>query len=439
MTGGDRDGTAPDPAARGASYSLTRRLTARVLLLVALGWLAAAAGAMWVLGHETGETLDHALLHEAQLLARLAGQGIALPPTVGDDRTLRIVGPDLLPTGPAAGNAVDGPRPWPAPPAPGAELWGGDGWSVARAALPDGRSLELGEADGGRREELIESIRGLVLVLLPMALALMWVIRQTLGRALRPVGALSRALSSREAGDLAPLDAAGLPQELAPVADSLDSYLRRIAGLLAAERDFAANAAHELRTPVATARAEAQNLAARLPGPAGDARPEVGRIIAALDRITALTERLLQLSRAESGVGLSRAPVDLTRLLPLVLADVAPVPGRGLRYDDGDLDSAVVQGDADGLAILIRNLVDNALRHGTGEVRVTLAPGPRLSVTNPVAPGARFRHDRLDRGPGSAGTGLGLTIAARLAEQSDARLTTAIAGGRATATLDWGG
>lgn len=189
--------------------------------------------------------------------------------------------------------------------------------------------------------------------------------------------------------------------------------------MLAAERDFAANAAHELRTPVAAARAEAQ------------------RVIAALDRIAALSERLLQLARAESGVGLARLPVDLTGLVPLVLADLPARPGRPLRYDDGDLDEAVVQGDADGLAILIRNLVENALRHGTGPVRVTLSAGPRLTVRNPAAPGARFRLGRLDRDPASEGTGLGLTIAARLAEQAGARLVTDIVDGTATAALDW--
>lgn len=411
-------------------YSLTRRLTGRVLALVALGWLAAAAGALWVLDHETAETLDDALAHEAQLLAAMADRGAALPSQAGDDRTVRIIGADGV-----------GERPWPAPtpdPAPDpddgspAPVWTGAGWAVARAPLADGRSVELGERLDDRRAELLESIRGLVLVMLPVALALMWVIRRTLGQAVRPVAGLSRVLAARDPADLAPLDPAGLPSELAPVATGLNRYLARIQTVLAAERDFAANAAHELRTPVAAARAEAQLLAAR-----PEAATEAQRVIAALDRIAALSERLLQLARAESGVGLARMPVDLTRLLPLVLADLPARPGRPLRYDDGDLDEAVVQGDADGLAILIRNLVENALRHGTGPVRVTLSAGPRLTVRNPAAPGARFRLGRLDRDPASEGTGLGLTIATRLAEQAGARLVTDIVDGTATAVLDW--
>ena len=72
-------------------YSLTRRLTGRVLALVALGWLAAAAGALWVLDHETAETLDDALAHEAQLLAAMADRGAALPSQAGDDRTVMVV------------------------------------------------------------------------------------------------------------------------------------------------------------------------------------------------------------------------------------------------------------------------------------------------------------------------------------------------------------
>lgn len=446
-----------------APYSLTRRLTGRVLALVALGWLAAATGALWVLDDEAGETLDLALKHEAALLAGLAGAGAKLPPLVGGDRTLRIIEADgrvnggadegadggadeggranggggrdgdvcAHPNSGAGAQAGTADRPWPPAPA-GRTLWTGNGWAVARAPLPDGRSVELGEPLGRRREELGEAVRGLVFVMLPVTLALMWVVRRTLGQAMRPVGQLTRALADRDAADLAPLDAAGLPAELAPVAHGMNHYLVRIRGLIAAERDFAANAAHELRTPVAAARAEAQLLAAQ---PATAA--EAGRIVAALDRITSLTERLLQLSRAEAGVGLTRAPVDLTRLLPLMLADLPAAADRPLRYDDGDLDAAVVQGDADGLAILIRNLADNALRHGTGPVRITLGQGPRLTVTNPVDAEARFRPDRLDRGPRSQGTGLGLTIAARLAEQSGARLTTAIAHGHATVMLDW--
>ena len=424
-----------------AGYSLTRRLSLRVLALTGAGWLLAVAVAIAVLDHETGETLDDALGHEAQLLAAMAANA-ALPALPSDDRFLALIPPSSLPAnipGSGAAPRPAGPPAPPWPPAPGpatppgkAEITRRGGWVVAGVTLQDGRRLELGEPLALRRHELIESLRGLLAAMLPVALALMWVVRRTLGQALRPVAALSATLSGRDAADLAPLDSAGLPAELAPVAANLNRYLARIQGLMTAERDFAAHAAHELRTPVAAARAEAQ-LLARRPEVAADA----GRIVAALDRITALTERLLQLSRAESGIGLARGPVDLAALVPMALDDLPVLPGRPLAYDDGDLETAVVEGDADGIAILIRNLAENALRHGTGPVRVTLAAGPRLTVTNPVGPGARFRMGRLDRDPASEGTGLGLTIAAKLAEQSGARLTTGIAGGVATAVLDW--
>ncbi|MFC0812864.1 sensor histidine kinase [Paracoccus panacisoli] len=429
-----------------AGYSLTRRLSLRVLALTGAGWLLAVAVAIAVLDHETGETLDDALGREAQLLAAMAANGAALPALPSDDRILALIPPSSscanIPGSGAAPRPAGPPAPpWPPAPSPAtppatapgkAEITRRGGWVVAGVTLQDGRRLELGEPLALRRHELIESLRGLLAAMLPVALALMWVVRRTLGQALRPVAALSATLSGRDAADLAPLDSAGLPAELAPVAANLNRYLARIQGLMTAERDFAAHAAHELRTPVAAARAEAQ-LLARRPEVAADA----GRIVAALDRITALTERLLQLSRAESGIGLARGPVDLAALVPMALDDLPVLPGRPLGYDDGDLETAVVEGDADGIAILIRNLAENALRHGTGPVRVTLAAGPRLTVTNPVGPGARFRMGRLDRDPASEGTGLGLTIAAKLAEQSGARLTTGIAGGVATAVLDW--
>lgn len=133
-------------------------------------------------------------------------------------------------------------------------------------------------------------------------------------------------MSARGAPDLSPVASAALPTEIAPLADTMNSLLRRLEAAFEAERSFAANAAHELRTSLADAIAQAQRLQAEtsdLP-----ARARAGEIEVTLKRLTRLSERLMQLARAE-GARLRRdETTDLGPLARMLADETAPLAGQ---------------------------------------------------------------------------------------------------------------
>ncbi|WP_444429763.1 sensor histidine kinase [Rhodobacter capsulatus] len=153
-----------------------------------------------------------------------------------------------------------------------------------------------------------------------------------------------------------------------------------------------------------------------------------------LDDLTRRVERLLQLSRSEAGLGLGRGPSDLVQVARL-LVEEARRQGAEVRFDDGDVESLSLPVDADALAILIRNLLENALEHGTGPVRVVISlagdgGGAALMIENPTAQTA-FVEAPFAKGPGSRGLGLGLSIVAALAAAMGASVDKTIRAGRA--------
>lgn len=264
-----------------------------------------------------------------------------------------------------------------------------------------------------------------LLIVLPLALAAVALgVRLSLGAVRR----FRAALSARGPRDFSPLPVAGLPAEIAPLASALNGVLARLEAAFEAERSFAANAAHELRTPLAGAIAQAQRLRAETADPAAAAR--AGEIEAVLKRLTRFAERLMQLARAEGGRIRRAEAADLRPVLRLVAEDVARAGGAG--RVTLDLPRAPVLGDIDpdALAILARNLLENAWRHGAAGAQVGLAltPAGVLRVTNdgaPVPPEMLARLTaRFERGGAQAeGAGLGLAIVAAIAEGAGGRLT----------------
>ncbi|THD84769.1 two-component sensor histidine kinase [Aliigemmobacter aestuarii] len=262
-----------------------------------------------------------------------------------------------------------------------------------------------------------------LLIVLPVALL---VIALGVRASLAPLRQFRDGLAARGARDLSPVALTGLPSEVAPVAETMNGLLSRLSAAFEAERSFAANAAHELRTPLAGAIAQAQRLQAET----GDsvARTRAGEIEATLKRLTRVSERLMQLARAEGGrLRLDRAS-DIRPVLRLVLDDIARQQDGGrliLSFPETPVLSDL---DPDALAILLRNLTENALRHGRadGPVSVTLTADGALVVENEgqVIPpealeGLTGRFVRAGTEPGS---GLGLAIVTAIAERSGATL-----------------
>ena len=263
-----------------------------------------------------------------------------------------------------------------------------------------------------------------LLIVIPVALlAIILAVQASLG----PVRRFRATLEARTARDLTPVPADDIPSEIKPIATTLNGLLDRLKDAFDAERSFAANAAHELRTPLAGAIAQAQRLQSETNDPAASAR--AADIEATLKRLTRLSERLMQLARAEGGrLRLDQAS-DLRAVASIVIEDIGRTmaPGRILlTLPDEPVMSDL---DPDAFGILCRNLVENALRHGseTDPVDVALAANGVLSVSNE---GPVVGPETLDRltarferaGSDTDGSGLGLAIVAAIAERIGSQL-----------------
>lgn len=258
-----------------------------------------------------------------------------------------------------------------------------------------------------------------LLIFLPVALgAIVLGVRASLA----PLRRFRERLAARGARDLSLVPADDLPTEIAPVADSLNDLLGRLAAAFEAERSFAANAAHELRTPLAGAIAQAQRLQSETSDPAAKAR--AGDIEATLKRLTRLSERLMQLARAEGGrLRLDHAS-DLRPVARILTDELSRMTGAVRIALVLPTDPVMSDLDPDVFAILYRNLVENALRHGAdGEpVQVSLSSEGVLTVANegPVVPSEVLSRlmDRFERaGRHTDGSGLGLAIVHAVAQR----------------------
>ena len=273
---------------------------------------------------------------------------------------------------------------------------------------------------------------------LPVALlapVLMLIVWWVVGRAIGPIERVRRQVAARRPDDLAPLPTAGLPAEVRPLVGEMNGLLTRLSDAWDALTHFTADAAHELRSPLAALRLQAQSLQ-RAETPEARQIAE-GRLLAGIDRATRLVEQLLALARQEgAGEGAELVSLDLTALARNALADAEPEAARHAIALTLDAPTAhvVLRADEAALAVLLRNLLGNALRHTPpgGQVRVGVreeASVIDLTVEDSgpgIAPDERARVlDRFYRVPGTPGhgSGLGLAIVRAIAERHGAALT----------------
>ena len=416
--------------------SLQGRLLVLVVGMVAAVWLGTAAMTWFDARHELDELLDS---HLAQAAALLVAQQA---PEVGDDDH-GIDAPTLHRYAPKVAFQVfhDGRlalRSANAPATPMVEAGehfrtgfrtvqiGGRAWRVfaARGAERDVQ-VYVGEQVDSRDSILWAMLRGMLgpmLVALPLlALAAWWAVF----RGVAPLRQLGRTLSERQPQALQPVVVAGAPSEMTPMLEALNGLFRRIAGLMESERRFTADAAHELRTPIAAIRAQAQVAM----GEADDALRShaLQATLQGCDRAARLVDQLLTLSRLEAGAAPAFAAVDLGALVRQVAGNLAPFALQRQQAIEVDaVESCSVPGDATLLAVLVRNLVDNAIRYSeTGAVvKLTLArrpggvrmtvddSGPGMAEADIARMGERFFRVM---GSGQSGSGLGWSIVRRIA------------------------
>jgi two-component system sensor histidine kinase QseC len=310
----------------------------------------------------------------------------------------------------------------------------GVGWRVFSAWTKGRRALvQVGERRDAR-DQVSREIAAHLLRPLAVALPLLGgVLALAIGRALRPLRDLADDIGGRDPQRLEPVAAEGAPREVRPLVDRLNALFARIAASLEKERAFTADAAHELRTPLAAIRAQAQ--VAREAGGDAERRRALDQVIAGCDRAARLSEQLLTLARLDTGDGSQRfARCDLTLVARDLLAELAArAHERGVALALAAEAPAPVRGDEGLLRVLLGNLVDNAARYAPSGsvVRVSAearAPLVVLSVSDEgpgIPPSERARVlDRFYRvlGTSEPGVGLGLSIVARIAALHGASL-----------------
>ena len=237
-------------------------------------------------------------------------------------------------------------------------------------------------------------------------------------RGLRPLAQLSEEIKSRSAGDLRPVDASGAPEETAPLVGALNGLLEEVSAASLKQQRFLADAAHQLRTPLAGLRAHTE-LALAQPLPEAS-RAQIEQVHQATIRTGRLANQLLALARAEPGARSVSAAVDL-KTLAEGEADMWVHQAMARDIDLGfELEAAGVEGDAFLLREALANLVHNALEYSPRGGRVTVRTGRRegaafLEVEDDgpgIAPPERARVlERFYRVPGTPGTGSGLGLA----------------------------
>ena len=419
--------------------TLAQRLTRTLLLCVASVWMACLVGAVAFVHYEINRNFDNELEESGLRLLDVAAHDLDIagmplpgdPPVLepppqasGDSLIFRLVDEDgrvlLLPRkAPKDSFFTSVPLK--------AGFHNAAGWRVYTAHHPQ-RGLLLQLADP-RSERRLAVRRVLIGLALPM-LVVMGVLGILLGAVargeLRVLRQLESEIARRGGNDLSPLVLNDMPRELLSVGEHVNRLLDRLSDALDVERALSANAAHELRTPLAAARLRLQTA---LEGSLE--RHDVEAALASLNVLSQRAEKLLQLSRAESAAILSYQPVDLGWLAGTVAEEFwqGPVDHRRLVLKLPERPTPMPQGmgDVDGLAIALRNLLENALRYSVGRVELRVESPSRLVVRDygkGVSPerlaAMRKRHVRDAAQP--TGYGLGLSIVGTIVERQRGRL-----------------
>jgi two-component system, OmpR family, sensor histidine kinase QseC len=417
--------------------SLQGRLLLLVLTAVLLVWGAAAVWTWRDARHELDELLDG---HLAQAAALLVVQQAGEPP----DDDAGVYAPKLHRYAPRVAFQVwhEGVLSMRSSNAPAGPLHSGPVGNQAgfQTVAIDGKPWRVFATYGAERDvqvyvgEQVDAREAILRALLrgtmwPLALALpllglaaWWAVRQ----GLQPLRRLSSTLRKRQPQALEPVLLPQAPDEMQPMVQALNGLLQRIGGMVESERRFTADAAHELRTPLAAIRTQAQVALAE----AGVAarRHALQATLQGCDRATRLVDQLLTLSRLESAGPPNWTAVDLAALARGVAGELAPEALA--RQQDLALEAdkpCPVQGDATLLAVLVRNLLDNASRYSPvgATLRLVVAPsasgqvlldmqdsGPGLAEADRARLGERFFRVL---GSGASGSGLGWSIVRRIA------------------------
>ncbi|MGE0385748.1 MAG: ATP-binding protein [Gammaproteobacteria bacterium] len=301
-------------------------------------------------------------------------------------------------------------------------------WRVCTLTSPDGRAVvRVGERmdarDAAVRRFVVDTLRPMAIGI-PVLLVLLWI---GVGAGLRPLSRLAAEVQRRDPSRMDPIVADAVPAEVRPLANALNTLLAKLKTAFESERRFTADAAHELKTPLSGIRIQAE---VALRAPDSTARDHaLNQVVRGVDGAAHLVDQLLTLARLDPDVGLdTREDVDLRALLVRAVdAHRARALERGIALSTDIPDRVVLLGNETVLGLILRNLIDNALRYAGDGGRVRAAvrrvdsrillrvddDGPGIAESERADLARRFRRGQHQSIPGC---GLGLSIVQRAAQ-----------------------
>ncbi|WP_446903835.1 ATP-binding protein [Burkholderia sp. YIM B11467] len=435
------------------SRSIRRRVSAMALGCVTVVWIVAVFGGFRHATREIGEWEDARLVEYASLLVGLSPADLArlarFPPDARVELALGASGSspanndgDRLPRDvlfevrDVQNHVIASSLPADAAGLPDAREPRGAPWTIVIGDA-QWRTHTLRDSASGRWIRVMETVntrsdlatgiaRGIVLpliVALPVLALLLWYM---IGHSLAPLKTLSTQIGARDARSLEPLDVATVPDEVRTLVDAIDRLLARLRQSIVRERAFTSDAAHELKTPLAAIKVQAQ-VAIATDDPARK-QLAMQRVVQGVDRSARLAEQLLLLARLDEYERIPTRAVVVRELVDAAIdRHLAKASDKAIDLVAGAASERAIDADPILLGILLDNLVDNAVKYGRPGGRIELGVHDdgalqRIVVRDDgpgVAPGEHERlGDRFYRGSGtqSPGSGLGLSIVKRIAQ-----------------------
>jgi two-component system OmpR family sensor kinase len=404
------------------SWSLRRRLLFLVLVAIAIVTALQAATAYRMALREADRMFDYHLVE----VARSVHGGVPIKPGgEGSEYSIQVWGPDGTELYRSRGSQM-----------PAQAVLGFSDSRVAGVRLriytlqtPE-NTIQIAQDLDARQARARELAFSAVLPVLLLGPLLMLAVGWVISGSLAPLARMRRQVAMRAATDLSPLTANGVPEEVQPLVTELNALFGRLRETLEAQQHFVADAAHELRSPLTALKLQLQ--AAERARDEPSRRAAIQQLGAGIERAIALVEQLLALARQEgAGPGASE-PVELEELAREVVSELLPTAharqidlGLAERSEDAPVEVITVR---DSLHLIVRNLVDNAIKYTPAGGRVDIALGRDGDATwlavEDSGPGIpepeRVRvFDRFHRLPGTdaAGSGLGLAIVQTVARQ----------------------
>jgi signal transduction histidine kinase len=427
-------------------WSLHRRLLLLLAVATTVAWMAGGGATYFILHRQSGALSDQRMQAVAQTLLtladheideiRLAGGGmihVDEDPSLAHRYRYQIWSPAPQQLLLSNGDATTAPiapfdqvgfvtRDFDGAQARTVVFWSEDRTKLIQIAEP----LQLREATP------YPALASLFLLFLVSLAALLVIDAWMIRRATRALQDSARQLTQRSPNDLRPIEVDAPPREVQPLVNEINALFRRFANALENERRFTSAAAHELRTPLAAVKVHAQ--VAQLTRAAPERKKALEQLLLSIDRASHMVDQLLTLSRLDGMLALraGASPLRLDVIAGHVIDEVRPLTGRSGQRIEADLSACEIDGLEFGVASLLRNLIDNAMRYGppASEIRVTvrLEDGHGLAIVEDAGPGIPEEErervfERFYRlfGDGD-GCGIGLSIVRTVAEVHHARI-----------------